>query len=82
MSPADAYLQPIVDKYGEHKGLNASWATMAWLVFGDNEVGQWLLDDESPDETVSAVLRLSDGEIIPIFQGTVAEALEFVGGLK
>lgn len=82
MSPADAYLQPIVDKFGEHNGLSADWCTMAWLVFGDAEAGNWILDDESPEETVSVVVRLSDGEVTQCFQGTVAEALEFVGRLK
>ena len=86
MSPADAYLQPIVDKFGEHKGLNADWATMAWLVHSTAESGWWILDDESPEETVSLVTCVDDGDGDPLIstyaQGSVADMLVVAEAIK
>lgn len=78
MHATDAYLQPIVDKYGEHKGLNADWAVMAWLVTRQDGVADWwILDDESTEETVSLVVHTGtddDGDPIlaTLLQGSVA----------
>lgn len=76
---SDAYLQPIIDIYGEHQGLNADWCTMAWRIRGD----VWLLDDESTDRdapTVSIVRQPEDPVsfdtvVETLFQGSVADAL-------
>lgn len=62
MSTRTEYLNPLFDRFGAHQGLNADWNTMAWPVgFGD----LWILDDESPEETVSMVKRCEqeDGSV-------------------
>lgn len=64
------YLKPIEEKYGVHQGLNANWCAMAWPVSDD----LWILDDESPEETVSLVRRVEreaegDAEIVEILTG-------------
>jgi hypothetical protein len=56
------YLQPIADRFGHHRGLNADWATMAWNV----GLGLWISDDETSDHTVSLVRRSEEEEIEPI----------------
>lgn len=76
---ADAYLVPVTEALGPCKGLNADWACMAWPVAGNLNGGTWLLDDESPSETVSLVTRQDDGSgdpsITTICQGTVEQVL-------
>lgn len=78
----DAYLAPLVETFGPHHlGLNATWVCMAWCVVGANNMrdGVYILDDESPEETVSLVTRKDDGSsdpvIVTICQGSVAQVL-------
>ena len=75
----DAYLQPLIDRFGQHKGLNADWCLMAWRVAGAEYFGDiWILDDESPDETVSMVRRVEledNTEIHEIVSGSVETVL-------
>lgn len=74
----DAYLQPLTAAFGPHKGLNADWAVMSWLVVGNLVDGVWITDDEN-DETVSLITRKDDGSgdpaLVTICQGTVAQVL-------
>ena len=74
-STMDNYLKPVEAAFGQHKGLNADWCTMAWPVCQ----GRWLLDDESCEETVSLVTLAFDADDEPIIttvmQGTVEEVL-------
>ena len=72
LSAADKYLQPIVDAFGPHQGLNADWATMAWRVAGSLDKGLYICDDESVGNTASIVARREvdgDTEIILICSG-------------
>ena len=75
----DAYLDPVREAFGTDEGLNANWSAMAWRIAGNMEDGTWLLDDESPEETVSLVTRKDDGSgdpaIVTICQGTVEQVL-------
>ncbi len=75
----DAYLAPVIEAFGAHKGLSADWACMAWPVADNLCDGTWLLDDEHPDETVSLVTRKDDGSVDPaivtICQGSVEQVL-------
>ena len=75
----DAYLEPLTRAFGAHRGLNSDWAVMAWCVAGNFVDGTWLLDDESPSETVSLVTRKDDGSgdpaIATICQGSVEQIL-------
>jgi hypothetical protein len=74
----DAYLQPLTAAFGPHKGLNADWAVMSWLVVGNLVDGVWITDDEN-DETVSLITRKDDGSgdpaLVTICQGTVDQVL-------
>ena len=74
--PALHYLKPIEEKFGAHQGLNADWCTMAWPVGH----GLWILDDESPEETVSLVRRVEresegDAEIVAFLTGLPASCI-------
>ena len=61
----ERFLAPVIAALGPHQGLNASWATMAWKIRGASDT-VWLLDDESPDETVSLVARQDGGSGDPV----------------
>lgn len=81
MDTRTEYLNPLFDRFGAHQGLNADWCTMAWNVRGD----LWILDDESPDETVSMVRRveLEDGtEIHEIVSGSVETVLSHLDTIQ
>lgn len=79
MNPGDAYLAPVFEELGEHQGLNANWACMAWMLGGNATEGTWLLDDEGGEESVSLVTRKDDGSgdpaIVTICSGTVEQIL-------
>ncbi len=76
---ADAYLAPLTEAFGPHGGLNADWSAMAWCVTGGYTEGVWILDDESPNGTVSLVSRatFTDGESVntTIVSGSVDQIL-------
>ena len=77
-----SYLDPIREAFGEHQGLNADWNCMAWHAKGN----LYILDDESPDKTLSVVRRVEqeDGscEIVEVSNGTAEDALAVVRGLE
>lgn len=77
-APRAEYLKPLFARFGEHRGLNADWATMAWSVWAVDNGDLWILDDESPEETVSLVRRIEHGgesEILFLLSAPVASVL-------
>jgi hypothetical protein len=80
----DEYLAPVVARFGPHQGLNADWATMAWCVAGSLNMGIYICDDESADNTVSIVARYEvdgDTEIIVIRSGKPEAIIEIAMAL-
>lgn len=81
----DAYLEPINAEFGSHQGLNANWSCMAWRISGTLDEGVFLLDDETPDETVSIVTRVEgdDGTTIAqVAHGSVEKILPIAKAIK
>ena len=77
------YLDPIREQFGEHQGLNADWNCMAWHIKGS----LYLLDDESPDQTVSVVRKVEDEkagtcEVREISTGSFEDALVVLRGME